>query len=71
MGTEQVKVCDVMGDYPRLKVEDVQKVTVHVAWITGGLDSEIDLCRRARERLVNGIERLLKPPAKREGKVDA
>jgi len=66
--------CDVFDvkDWPRVALDDVlsTEITIKVGGdivFSRGVDSdELVLCVKARERLLNGIERLLKPPAKRE-----
>jgi len=71
--------CDVydVKDWPRVALDDVQAVEVIVKvgrgieW-TFGLNNSDDkslnkvLCKKARERLFAGLDRLTKPPAKRE-----
>ncbi|MCK4624045.1 MAG: hypothetical protein KAV00_01955 [Phycisphaerae bacterium] len=68
------QACDVfhVDDWPRVALDDVRAVSIqmNVMMDDGSAQRMVDesqvLCRKARERLLNGIKRLLKPPVKRE-----
>lgn len=78
MKLEPEEVCDLYyPDKPSLARDDVQPVEVIVKVGRGiewsfGLNNSDDeslnkvLCKRARERLFTGLERLTRPPAKRK-----
>ena len=61
--------CDVYdhNEYPRVAFDAIKAVEITVK-----CDGEVKfseqkvLCRKARTRLYHGLDRLLKPPAKRE-----
>lgn len=61
--------CDVFNheEYPRVAFDDVQEVEIDVFINKEKVLKCADvMCRKARERLLAGIARLRKPPAKRE-----
>lgn len=72
MATETNVVCDVYTANPRLKLDDVQEVEINLYVDKEDVFSHTGvMCAKARERLLSGVKRLLKPPAKREKGSDA